>query len=259
MTADTAAVVRYRMSEDIAEITLNRPRSLNAVIPELVHQLVGALRRAISDGPAVAVLRGEGRAFCAGFDLKHERGERTELEHRRQIEAVQDVTRLIRRAEFPVISAVQGYALGNGCEFALAADLVVAAEGATFGFPEVEWGLSVTGGISQLLAQSIGSHRAKDLLMFGEHFSAEQARGWGLVRCVVPPADLDDSVRAMARELAGRPRAALVRAKRAVDLAASGPLEAALAIETEHALLAGGSAETARAITGFRALADDGR
>lgn len=257
MNADAATLVQYRLSEGIAEITLDRPRRLNAVIPALVHQLVDALRRAISDSPAVTVLRGEGRAFCAGFDLKHDRGERTELEHRRQIEAVQDVTRLMRRAECPVISAVQGYALGNGCEFALAADIVVAAEGAKFGFPEVEWGLSVTGGISQLLAQSIGSHRAKDLLMFGEHFSAEQAERWGLVRRVVPSADLDACVRTMARELAGRPRAALVRAKRAVDLVSSGPLEAALAIETEHALLSGGSAEATRAITGFRAMEED--
>lgn len=246
-----AQFVRYQCSDGIAVITLDRPESLNAVVPALVDQLGSALRRAICDGPTVAVLRGEGRAFCAGFDLKYERGERSELDHRRQIEAVQDVTRLVRRAEFPVLSAVQGYALGNGCEFALAADLVVAAEDAMFGFPEVEWGLSVTGGVSQLLAESLGPHRAKELLMLGEHFTAEQAHDWGLVCRVVPPADLDKQVRTLVRELASRPAAALVRAKRAVDLAGAGPMEAALAVETEHALLAGRSTESARAITGF--------
>lgn len=246
-----AELVRYEIADDIAEVTLNRPERLNAVIPALVAQLVSALRRAIEDGPAVVVLRGAGSSFCSGFDLRYERGERTEQEHRRQIDAVQDVTRLIRRADFPVISAVQGFALGNGCEFALAADLVVAEQDATFGFPEVGWGLSVTGGVSQLLVQAVGIHRAKELLLVGERFGAAQAHTWGLVNRLVPTGTLDPRVRELAGELAGRPRAAVARAKRALDLAAAGPLEAAFAVEVEHALLAGQSTQTARSINGF--------
>ena len=246
-----AELVRYELSDGVAELTLNRPERLNAVIPQLVTQLVAALRRAIEDGPAVALLRGAGRSFCSGFDLRHDRGQRTEQEHRRQIEAVQDVTRLIRRADFPVISAVQGFALGNGCEFALAADLVVAERTATFGFPEVEWGLSVTGGVSQLLVQAVGLHRAKQLLFLGGRFDAEQAHEWGLVNRLAEPGTVDSCARQVARELCSRPRAALGRAKRALDLVGAGPLNAAFTIEIEHALLAGTSDETARSITEF--------
>jgi len=246
-----AELVRYELADDIVHVTLNRPERLNAVIPALVTQLVSALRRAIDDGPAVAVLQGAGTSFCSGFDLRYERGERTEQEHRRQIDAVQDVTRLIRRADFPVVSAVQGFALGNGCEFALAADLVVAEQDATFGFPEVGWGLSVTGGVSQLLVQALGLHRAKEMLLVGERFGAEQAQAWGLVNRVVPTGKLDAYVRELTAELAGRPREAVARAKRALDLVAAGPLEASLVVEVEHALLSGKSTETARTITGF--------
>jgi len=244
-------LVRYELVDDVAQVTLNRPERLNAVIPDLVTQLVSTLRRAIADGPAVAVLRGAGTSFCSGFDLRFQRGERTEQEHRRQIDAVQDVTRLIRRADFPVVSAVQGFALGNGCEFALAADLVVAEQDATFGFPEVSWGLSVTGGVSQLLVQALGVHRAKELLLVGERFGAVQAQAWGLVNRVVPTGTLEASVGELTKALSGRPREAMGRAKRALDLVAAGPLEAAFVVEVEHALLAGRSSETAHTITGF--------
>jgi 2-(1,2-epoxy-1,2-dihydrophenyl)acetyl-CoA isomerase len=251
--AETKRTVDYAFNDGIAWIHLARPERLNAVIPELVEDLCEALVRAGEDDAGVAVLAGRGRAFCAGFDLKHERGDRTELAHRRQVERIQDVTRLIRSAPYPVISAVHGYALGNGCEFALAGDHVIAAEDANFGFPEVSFGLSVTGGVTQLLVRAVGQYRAKELLFFGEQFSAKQALEWGLVSRVVPVSALAKEAEKAAKALLQRPRAALARAKRAIDLATAQGLESAFALEVEHAIISGRDRESHDAISQFDA------
>ena len=154
--------VRYDCHDGIAVITLNRPTRLNAVVPDLVEQLCGALGQARADDVSACVLTGAGRAFCAGHDLRHVQEPISEAEDRRRLQRVQDVTRLIRQAPFPVIAAVHGYALGAGCEFALCCDLVTASRDAVFGFPEVSVGLGVTGGISRLLPLTVGMAKAKD-------------------------------------------------------------------------------------------------
>lgn len=244
-------MVVYEVNDQVATIRLNRPEVLNAVVPELIEGLVHALRSAIRDSVSVAILGGEGRAFCAGFDLKYERGHRSETQHRRQLDAVQDVTRLIRRADFPVITAVHGYALGQGCEFALAGDIVVAAEGTSFGFPEVSWGLSVTGGISQLLVAAIGPYRAKNLLFSSRRFDAAEAYEWGLVAEVAPADGSMKIAERIASELLELPQAGILRAKRSIDLATAPGIEWAYAMETEHSIIAGHSKETAQAVSDF--------
>jgi 2-(1,2-epoxy-1,2-dihydrophenyl)acetyl-CoA isomerase len=236
--AEDSAIVEYEVRDAVAWIHLNRPHRLNAVIPQLIEELGSALLRASDDGVGAAVIAGRGRAFCAGYDLKHERGTRTELQHRRQIDLTHDVTRHIRRAPFAVIASVQGYALGNGCEFALASDYVIASDDAEFGFPEVGWDLSVTGGLTALLVESIGVHRAKDLILRGERFSAIRAHELGLVGRLAKTSELERVTAEVAAEFAGKPMAALVRAKRAIDLASTSMLEAAYALETEQAIVA---------------------
>ena len=144
-------LVTYEASDGIAVVTLNRPRRLNAVVPDLVEQLCAALGRARHDDVGACVLTGAGSSFCAGHDLRHEHEPISEAEDRRRLHRIQDVTRLIRQAPFPVIASVHGYALGAGCEFALCCDLVAASTDTVFGFPEVSVGLGVTGGISRLL------------------------------------------------------------------------------------------------------------
>ena len=144
--------VDYELDQSVARIYLNRPHRLNAVVPELTAGLVAALGRAGQDGARVVILAGRGRAFCSGFDLKEPMPAETVLATRIRVDGIQEVTRAIRRFPGPVVAAVHGYALGAGCEFALGCDLVVAAENAEFGFPEVSVGLSVTGGISPAAA-----------------------------------------------------------------------------------------------------------
>jgi 2-(1,2-epoxy-1,2-dihydrophenyl)acetyl-CoA isomerase len=139
---DNAAAVRYRIEGDVAFVTLNRPRQLNAVNTHLVEALCQSLDRAAEDDAAAVVLSGAGRAFCAGHDFKEDLGEESDDAARRRLERMQDVTRKVQQLPAPVIAAVHGFALGAGCEFALCCDLIVADPSAVFGFPEVEVGRS---------------------------------------------------------------------------------------------------------------------
>ena len=230
-------VVEYELAGSVARIYLNRPHRLNAVVPELTADLVAALARAGDDDARVVVLAGRGRAFCSGYDLKEELPPETVLATRLRVEQIQDVTRAIRRFPGPVIAAVHGYALGAGCEFALGCDLVVAAEDAQFGFPEVSVGLSVTGGISRLLPLLVGPVRAKELLMLGERFGAARALELGLVNQVTVAGQHEQAAAVIAARLREQPRLALALAKQALDRGADCALEEAMAAETDFAAL----------------------
>jgi 2-(1,2-epoxy-1,2-dihydrophenyl)acetyl-CoA isomerase len=230
-------VVDYERDQSVARIYLNRPHRLNAVVPELTAGLVAAIDRAGSEGARVAVLAGRGRAFCSGHDLKEPVPQESVLETRLRVDGIQEVTRAIRRFPGAVIAAVHGYALGAGCEFALGCDLVVAAEDAQFGFPEVSVGLSVTGGISRLLPLLVGPVRAKELLLLGDRFGASRALELGLVNRVTPPGQHEEVAAEIAARLADQPALALVIAKQALDRGADSALEEAMATETDFAAL----------------------
>src|SRR5580700_5319226 len=202
-------VVDYELDQAIARVYLNRPHRLNAVVPELTAELVAALGRAGRDGARVVILAGRGRAFCSGHDLKEPLPPETVLATRLRVEQIQEVTRAIRRFPGPVIAAVHGYALGAGCEFALGCDLVVAAEDAQFGFPEVSVGLSVTGGISRLLPLLVGPVRAKELLLVGERFGTARALELGLVNRVTPAGQHEEVAAEIAAQLRDKPALAL--------------------------------------------------
>jgi 2-(1,2-epoxy-1,2-dihydrophenyl)acetyl-CoA isomerase len=229
--------VDYELTESVARVHLNRPHRLNAVVPELTAALVAAFNRARDDGARVVVLAGRGRAFCSGHDLKEQLPPETVLATRLRVEQIQDVTRAIRRFPGPVIAAVHGYALGAGCEFALGCDLVVAAEDAQFGFPEVSVGLSVTGGISRLLPLLVGPVRAKELLLVGERFGAARALELGLVNQVTAAGEHEQAAAALAARLRDRPPLAMALAKQALDRGADCALEEALAAEVDFAAL----------------------
>jgi len=230
-------VVDYELGESVARVYLNRPHRLNAVVPELTAELVAALGQAADDGARVVVLAGRGRAFCSGHDLKEPTGPQTPLLTRRRVDAIQDVTRAIRAFPGPVVAAVHGYALGAGCEFALGCDLVVAAEDAWFGFPEVSVGLSVTGGISRLLPLLVGPMRAKELVLLGDRFDAAAARDMGLVNRVAPAGQHETVAGELAERLRDLPPLALTLAKQSLDRGADSALEEAMATETDFAAL----------------------
>ena len=244
--------VEYDSSDSIATIRLNRPERLNAVTPALVSDLVAALRRAEADQVGAVVLSGNGRSFCAGHDLQEHEPDATLSSVRAQVEMIQDVTRMVRRLPCPVVASVHGFALGAGCEFALCCDLVVASSSATFGFPEVGVGLSVTGGISHVLPITVGFVRAKELLLLGERFTADQAHAWGLVNRVVPADSLESTTLDLARALAALPRLAVSLAKQVLDHGPGADMDRALLSEMHHAQMAMTSAAAAEAADGFR-------
>lgn len=235
--------VDYAYDGAVAQIHLARPERLNAVTVGLTQDLVAALQRAAADGARAIVLAGRGRAFCAGHDLKEPVAVETPVETRARLEEIQDVTRLVRRFPGPVIAAVHGYALGAGCEFALACDVVVAAEDAAFGFPEVSVGLSVTGGISRLLPVLVGWAKAKELLLLGERISGAEAAAMGLVARAVPSGTHEDAALELARTIAARPPLSVSLAKQVLDHGLDSTLEEAMGREVDHAILTSLSGE----------------
>ncbi len=231
--ADGAAV-ELSVDAGVAVIALNRPHRLNAVNDDLVEALLAALTEVAASDCGAAVLTGRGRAFCAGHDLKQPRGDPSTL--RRRLEDLQDITRRIRALSIPVIAAVHGHAVGAGAEFALGCDLVIAAEGARFRFPEVGLGLSVTGGVTKLLPLLVGPVKAKELLLLGEPIEADEALRFGLVNRVVPEDKLIDTATEWAHRLASQPRTSTALAKAALDAGFDATFAAALNLEIEHAV-----------------------
>ena len=229
------AVVELSVDADVAVIALNRPQRLNAVNDELVEGLLAALAEVEAADCGAVVLTGRGRAFCAGHDLTQPRGDADGLQ--RRLEHLQDVTRGIRRLAIPAIAAVHGHAVGAGAEFALGCDLVVAAEGTRFRFPEVGLGLSVTGGVTKLLPLLVGPVKAKELLLLGEPIDAHEALRLGLVNRVVPDSQLMDAAIDWARRLASQPRVSTALAKAALDSGIDAAFEAGIELEIEHAII----------------------
>lgn len=226
--------VEVELADGVGLVALNRPERLNAVDPELVERLVAALDAVTEAGVGAVVLFGNGRAFCAGHDLKAPPPDPATLAAR--LQRIQDVTRRIRACPAPVIAAVHGHAVGAGAEFALGCDLVLAAEGTRFRFPEVGLGLSATGGLSTLLPLLVGPVKAKELVLFGDPLEAAEAARLGLVNAVLPAAELLPTARRWAARLAALPRLPIATAKRALDAGADRAVSAALDREVEQAI-----------------------
>ncbi|EMD27011.1 Enoyl-CoA hydratase [Amycolatopsis azurea DSM 43854] len=239
----------YALDDGIAVIWLNRPERLNAVVAELVDDLLEALDAAAKSDARAVVLAGRGRAFCAGHDLKEPT---PEGDSRPRLDRLQDVTRRLRGLRQPVIAAVHGYAIGAGAEFAMGCDLILAADDAVFAFPEVSLGLSVTGAASRLLPLLVGPLKAKELLLLGERVSGAEAHELGLVNAALPVDDLMDTALAWAAKIAAHPAAAATMAKRALDSGIDSSLDAALELEVSHALITEHSAEVAASAEAFR-------
>jgi enoyl-CoA hydratase/carnithine racemase len=247
----TAPVLDEDAEGGVRVITLNRPERLNAITPALLDGLVAALDAA-NAAPAIGaiVLTGAGRAFCAGDDLKEfESQAGPEPATRAYIERIQDVTRAMLHGAKPVVGAVRGWAVGGGLEWTIDCDFAIAAEGTRFFFPEISWGVFVTGGVTALLPRLAGLHRARALIMLGEKFDAAEAKAMGIVHQVVPDGLMMDTALALARRLAALPPGP-VRDLRRILLAQTG-LEAALTAETDATVRGFLDPETARRIAAF--------
>ena len=228
----------YRKTESIAVISFNRPEVLNAANNQLTREFLLVLKEVETDSEVkVVVLKGEGRAFCAGHDLKEDTAGATLEESMTLIEELQETTRVILRMGKPVIAAVHGYALGAGCEWTMNCDIRIAAEGAKFGFPETGIGTTVTNAGTKLLTLLVGLGRAKELVLTSRMIEAKEAKEWGLVSEVVPLNALEETAMDMARKIAKNPTMSTRLAKAALNQAVNESYEQTLEREVKDAVL----------------------
>ena len=215
----TAPVLLVEVADGVARVTLNRPEVRNALNEALLRELESALRRLENDPAArVVVLRGAGdRAFCAGADLRKVADRGTTLQARESFGGLGRILEHMARMRTPVVAQVHGYALAGGCGLAAGADIVVAADDAIFGLPEIKVGLLPLIVMAPIL-RAVGRKRALLMILTGEPVSAREAYEMGLVSRVVPRADLNGAVDALARTLAGYSPAALGLAKEAAGM-----------------------------------------
>jgi enoyl-CoA hydratase/carnithine racemase len=230
----SAPPVRLAVDDRIATVTLDRPDAANAISTELAVALADAVEPLATDLTVDAlVLTATGdKAFSAGADLK-QRGSFGDHDWLVQREAFRRAFAAVRRTPLPSIAAVFGYALGGGAELALCCDLIVAAEDATFGLPEVRLGLVPGGGGTQLLARRVGRAAATDLILTGRRVDAAEAARLGLVDRVVPRGQQVAAARQLAAQIAANAPTAVRLAKWAIDLGADLPLEAAVEVEDQ--------------------------
>lgn len=228
--------VEYYCHESIGYIYFNRPDRLNAVIPTLVQEVHKAFKEAENDGVRAVILAGRGKAFCSGHDLKSNDIPQDDIQKRNYLQQIQDITKIIRSSSYPVIADIHGYALGAGLEFALCCDLVVANVGTVLGFPEVSVGLSVTGGISHILPNTIGMVKAKELLLLGEKFTAQEAQELGLINFVSKEEENDGLAVKLADKIVQLPRESLSRAKFVLNNSSQTSINQAYELEIEHAI-----------------------
>jgi len=245
--------ILYEVSESIATITVNRPEVRNALTQALMEELADAINQADEDTEVrVLILTGAGeKAFVGGADI-NEVGARTTLtELGPKSRTRRSVYTKLEHLSKPSIAAVNGFALGGGCEMALACTLRIAADTARFGQPEINLGIIPGLGGTQRLVRLVGKGNAMEMILTGDLIRADHALRIGLVNRVVPADQLMAEVRGLAGKLAAKAPLALRAAKDAVDYGAEMSLEVALEVENRLFAIVSGSEDRAEGVTAF--------
>lgn len=237
--------------EGVYLLTINKPASLNALDTAVLGELAAVVEDLrTNESVKVLVLTGEGRAFVAGADI-------SEMVSKNPIDGLEfgrlgaSVFRAIEQLPFPVIAAVNGFALGGGCELAMACDIRLASAKAKFGQPET--GLGIIPGFSgtQRLPRLVGPAKAKELIYTGEIIKADVALRIGLVNGVTEPEALIDEALAMAEKIALQPRQAVALAKKAIDAGMQTDIDTAIGIENNLFALCFSTEEQKQRMTAF--------
>ena len=250
--------ITYDLHDSVATLTLNRPDKLNSLMGAMMLEMFSALGLAAQDKAVRAVvLTGAGRAFCAGQDLADpSMSSKPGSDAPADIGAVVEtfyspLVRRLRAMPKPVICAVNGVAAGAGANIALACDIVVAVQTASFIQPFCKLGLVPDAGGTWLLPQLVGRARAVGLAMLGDKLSAEQAQEWGLIWKCVAVADFETEVSKLARTLAAGPTLGYVRTREAIDAAATNTLDSQLDMERDMQRELGNSRDYAEGVQAF--------
>ena len=218
------------VEDSVATVTINRPEALNALSPAMLRELDAVLDELEASSAAVVILTGAGKAFVAGADIAQMRGIGAE-EARAFSELGSRGFRRLELFRLPVIAAVNGFALGGGCELAMACDIRVASDKAKFGQPEV--GLGIIPGFSgtQRLPRIVGVSKAKELILTGDMIKADEALAIGLVSTVAPHEELLPACGALAKKIAKNAPLAVSYAKAAVNRGLDTNVETGMAME----------------------------
>src|SRR5215510_7916412 len=234
----TGENILFEKEGAVGVIKVNRPKSLNALNPATVREIAACLTEVRQDQSIrCLIITGEGdRAFVAGADISA-----LGLKTLRELEEL----------PIPVIAAVNGFALGGGTELALACDLIIAADKARFGQPEINLGVIPGFGGTQRLARRIGLPRARELIYSGDMIDAETALRYGLANKVVPLADLMTEAKALAHKLAAKPPVAIQQAKAAINAGIDMDLDNACRFENEAFALTFATEDKAEGMKAF--------
>lgn len=223
-------VLLERRESAVAVLTLNRPKALNALSDGLMQELVTKLQEVDADESIrAAVVTGTGKAFAAGADIK-EMNTRTCYADTRKGNMLAHWSG-VSQIRKPVIAAVNGFALGGGCELAMSCDIIIAAEDAKFGQPEIKLGTIPGVGGTQRLIRAVGKSKAMELVLTGDMLSAAEAEKAGLVSKVVPSGSALDEAVKVAEKIAGYSLPVSVLAKECVNAAAETSLAEGLRLE----------------------------
>ncbi len=244
--------LRFDVEDGVATITLDRPDALNALTVASKRELLAAFERVAADpGVRAVVLTGAGRAFCSGQDLKERLAPdaaRLDVELR---ERYNPIIRSMRSLDRPIVAAVNGVAAGAGASLAFAADLRIAAEGASFLLAFGRVGLVPDSGATWLLPRLVGPAKAAELALLAEPLGAAEAERLGLVMRVVPGDRLLEEARAVALRLAGLAPRSLALTKRALEAGWSSTLDEALELEARFQGEAGSTTDHAEGLAAF--------
>ena len=241
--------VLVELKGNVATITLNRPEKLNALDSTTLRALAKALERVTASSARVLVLRGSGRAFCAGQDLEEAGG--GELDYEAHLQLYNQVFLKLRSLPLPVLAAVNGVAAGAGMSLALAADLRLLSESAVFITAFSRIGLAPDTGMTYTLPRLVGWARAYELLALSPEVSAAAALQMGLANRVVPDGEFDEAVADLAAELSAGPTLVYALIKRALDYSAAHDMEQVLDFEARLQKLAGSSRDHREGLAAF--------
>lgn len=248
----TFTTIRYEVAESIATITLDRPDALNAVTVPMKRELLAAFRAIGRDRAVRAViLTGEGRAFCAGQDLKERQQPEAAPLAVEVRERYNPIIREMRAIGQPIVGAINGVAAGAGASLAFASDIRIASDTASFLLAFGRIGLVPDSGATWFLPRLVGPAKAAELALLGDAVAADEAARIGLVTRVVPAADLASEARVLASRLASLAPQALALTKRALQRSWSADLEDALEDEAWRQGIAGSTADHAEGLAAF--------
>ncbi len=224
--------IKFQKEGPVAVIQIDRPQKKNSLNTELRHEMEAVLKEIANDRAIRAVvLTGGEEIFCAGADISEIEGTvsaEAAYQHAREFQILFEQLEALPQ---PVIAAVSGYALGGGCELALACDFRIASETARFGLPEIKIGAFPGGGGTQRLPRLVGTAKAKEMILIGDPITAVEALANGLVMKVTPKAKLMEETNAFAAKLASLPRLALQASKMLINRSQEMDLTSGLELE----------------------------